>query len=203
MTTYLTNIKRVLNEEAETIEIITKAVDSEEASYNEAVEKIMNSRGKLIFMGVGKTGHIGAKLAATFSSLGIPSFFVHATESMHGDLGMITKDDIVVLISNSGETKESLAPVRFIKRIGAYTISMTRNNESSLAKACDLSLLVPVDHEADRLNLAPTNSSTAALAVGDALACTISEAKGFSERDFAGFHPGGALGQKLFDSQNN
>jgi KpsF/GutQ family protein len=174
---------------------------TDRAQYTGLVDRIQCLHGHLIFMGVGKTGHIGAKLAATFASLGTPSFFVHATESMHGDMGMITKADMVILISNSGETKETLAPLPALHHIGAYTVAFTGKAQSSLARSCDAVLTIPVADEADDLGLAPTNSSTAALMVGDALACTVSRLKGFTKTDFAGFHPGGALGQKLLQGQ--
>ena len=138
-----------------------------------------------------------SKLAATFASLGTPAIFVHATEAMHGDMGMITSEDLVILISNSGETKETLAPLPSLKRIGAATVAFTGQDDSHLAQACESVLTIPVTHEADDLGLAPTSSSTAALMVGDALACTISRLKGFTASDFALYHPGGALGQKL------
>lgn len=191
-------IHRVINDEIDALKELPAEVDRDSQDYKKVFNMLKNCENYVIFMGVGKTGHIGAKLAATFASLGTPSFFVDATESMHGDLGMIQKNDVVVLISNSGETRETLAPVRYIKRLGAKTIAITGNKNSSLAKECDANILVHVNKEADKLNLAPTNSSTAALVIGDALACALSEDKGFSERDFAGFHPGGALGKKLF-----
>ncbi|WP_025024680.1 KpsF/GutQ family sugar-phosphate isomerase [Companilactobacillus nodensis] len=171
-------------------------------NYNDVIDTLLNIDGKLIFMGVGKSGLIGRKLAATFSSTGTPSFFVHATESVHGDLGMIQKNDTVVLISNSGETKEILAPIPSLKRIGTKLIAFTGKDTSSLAKQCDLTLVIPIDHEADKLNLAPTNSSTGVLVVGDSIACTVSELKGFTKENFATFHPGGALGKKLLKSQS-
>lgn len=168
-----------------------------DVQYCSVIDKIMHLTGRLVFMGVGKTGHIGVKLAATFASLGTPAIFVHATEAMHGDMGMITSEDLVILISNSGETKETLAPLPSLKRIGAVTVAFTGQDDSHLAQACESVLTIPVTHEADDLGLAPTSSSTAALMVGDALACTISRLKGFTASDFALYHPGGALGQKL------
>lgn len=171
-------------------------------NYNSIIDTLLNLNGKLIFMGVGKSGLIGRKLAATFSSTGTPSFFVHATESVHGDLGMIQENDTVILISNSGETKEILAPIPSLKRIGVKLIAFTGKENSSLAKQCNQVLVIPIDHEADKLNLAPTNSSTGVLVVGDAIACTLSELKGFTKEDFATFHPGGALGKKLLKSQS-
>ena len=168
-----------------------------DVQYCSVIDKIMHLTGRLVFMGVGKTGHIGVKLAATFASLGTPAIFVHATEAMHGDMGMITSEDLVILISNSGETKETLAPLPSLKRIGAATVAFTGQDDSHLAQACESVLTIPVTHEADDLGLAPTSSSTAALMVGYALACTISRLKGFTASDFALYHPGGALGQKL------
>ncbi len=168
-----------------------------DVQYCSVIDKIMHLTGRLVFMGVGKTGHIGVKLAATFASLGTPAIFVHATEAMHGDMGMITSEDLVILISNSGETKETLAPLPSLKRIGAATVAFTGQDDSHLAQACESVLTIPVTHEADDLGLAPTSSSTAALMVGDALACTISRLKGFTASNFALYHPGGALGQKL------
>lgn len=167
-----------------------------DVQYCSVIDKIMHLTGRLVFMGVGKTGHIGVKLAATFASL-TPAIFVHATEAMHGDMGMITSEDLVILISNSGETKETLAPLPSLKRIGAVTVAFTGQDDSHLAQACESVLTIPVTHEADDLGLAPTSSSTAALMVGDAIACTISRLKGFTASDFALYHPGGALGQKL------
>lgn len=202
MTNNLETMHRVVNDEISALQQVAQEIDQDSGSYKKVLTLLLNCKNYIIFMGVGKTGHIGSKLAATFASLGTPSFFVDATESMHGDLGMIKKDDVVILISNSGETRETLTPVRFIKRIGATTIAMTGNKNSTLAKECDADILVHVDKEADRLNLAPTNSSTAALVIGDALACALSEAKGFDEKDFAGFHPGGALGKKLLAEEN-
>lgn len=197
MTADLKSIHRVVKEEINALEAVFKNIDTDSKAYNEVFNLLLNCKNYVIFMGVGKTGHIGAKLAATFSSLGTPSFFIDATESMHGDLGMVKKDDVVIIISNSGETKETLTPVKYIKRLGAKTIAFTGNKDSSLAKECDANILVHVNKEADALNLAPTNSSTAVLAIGDAFACALSEAKGFTKKDFAGFHPGGALGKQL------
>ncbi|MQS76723.1 KpsF/GutQ family sugar-phosphate isomerase [Companilactobacillus halodurans] len=191
--------ERVMDDEANAIKDAKRSIESDKDIYLKIVNKISNLSGHLIFMGVGKSGHIGEKLAATFSSTGTPSFFVHATEAMHGDLGMITKSDLVVMISNSGETKEALAPISAIHKIGTEVIGITKKLDSNLAKISDFVLIVPVDGEADKFNLAPTKSSTAVLAVGDSLAITVSELNSFKEKDFAMFHPGGALGKKLFD----
>lgn len=195
-------IHRVVQDEIAALNQVSKEIENDSDSYEKVFNLLFNCKNYVIFMGVGKTGHIGSKLAATFASLGIPSFFIDATESMHGDLGMIKNDDIVILISNSGETKETLAPIQYIKKLGAKTIAMTGNKNSTLAQECDANILVHVEKEADQYNLALTNSSTAALVVGDALACALSEAKGFTKRNFASFHPGGALGRQLLAKDN-
>lgn len=181
------------------IKAIEKIRDNLNADYEKVVESILSCKGKVIFLGVGKSGHIAKKLAATFASTGTPSFFVHATEALHGDLGMMEKNDLVIAISNSGETKEVLAPLKSIKYIGCKIISITGNRNSTLARESNLTLEVKVEQEADPLGLAPTSSSTAALIVGDAIAITVSQEKGFSRQQFGVFHPGGSLGKKLID----
>jgi arabinose-5-phosphate isomerase len=153
--------------------------------------------GRVVVTGIGKSGHIARKLAATLASTGTPAFFVHAAEASHGDLGMITSDDIVLLLSNSGETDELVTLVPHFKRQGAKLIALTGNEQSSLAYAADVHLDASVDTEACPLGLAPTASTTAALALGDALALTLLDARGFSVEDFARSHPGGSLGRKL------
>ena len=195
----ISNIQDVIEKEISAVEQVEKDLPLNDQDYEKVVNKIISLKGngRLIFTGVGKSGHIGKKLAATFASTGTPSFFVHATEAMHGDLGMITASDLVIDISNSGETKEAVAVVAPIQRLGAKVVALTGNQDSTLAKDCDYLLLVHVDSEADEHNLAPTNSSTSALVVGDAIALTVSKAKGFSEKDFGKFHPGGALGKRL------
>lgn len=195
---YIQLIKKVMDREITALQSIERNMDS---SYNEIVDAVLNCTGKIVFMGVGKSGHIGKKLAATFASTGTPAFFVHGTEAVHGDLGMIEKDDLVIAISNSGETKEVLAPIPSLRKIGVKIVALTGNTDSSLAKKSDLVLKVTVDHEADDYNLAPSSSSTAALVVGDAIGLTVSHLKGFKEMNFALFHPGGALGKRLFDSE--
>lgn len=195
------NISQLLNEVMESeINSIMNVKTSINNSYEQAVEKILNCKRKIIFLGVGKSGHIGKKLAATFASTGTSAFFVHATEAVHGDLGMIEKDDVVIAISNSGETKEVLNTLPSIKMIGASLISITGNNDSTLAKSSEIALEVKVRGEADQHNLAPTNSSTATLVVGDALALTVSQMKGFKKEDFGLFHPGGSLGKQLLEA---
>ena len=162
-----------------------------------AVEMILNCRGRIVVSGIGKSGHIGRKLAATLASTGTPAFFVHPADASHGDLGMITPDDIVLMLSNSGETDELVALTPHLKREGARLIALTGNERSSLAQAADVHLDAAVDEEACPLGLAPTASTTAALALGDALALALLDARGFSAEDFARSHPGGALGRRL------
>jgi len=168
------------------------------APFLAAARALYECRGRVVVTGIGKSGHIARKLAATLASTGTPAFFVHAAEASHGDLGMITADDIVLLLSNSGETDELVTLVPHFKRQGAKLIALTGNEQSSLASAADVHLDASVDAEACPLGLAPTASTTAALALGDALALTLLDARGFSVEDFARSHPGGSLGRKLF-----
>lgn len=167
------------------------------ADFNLACQLIFNSKGKTIVSGMGKSGHIGSKIAATLASTGTPSFFVHPGEASHGDLGMLSVDDVVIAISNSGETAEMLTIIPVIKRLGIKLIAMTGNPASTLAKLADAHLCVKVEQEACPLGLAPTASTTATLAMGDALAVALLDARGFSADDFALSHPGGSLGRKL------
>lgn len=186
----------VLTHEAQAIEAAAQRL-AETPDFARAVELILGCRGRLVVSGVGKSGHIGRKLAATFASTGTPAFFVHAGEAAHGDLGMITTSDIVLGISYSGETQELLTIVPAVKREGATLIAMTGNPASSLARLADVHLDCHVEREACPLNLAPTSSTTTTLALGDALAVACLSAKGFSKEDFARSHPGGALGRRL------
>jgi arabinose-5-phosphate isomerase len=162
-----------------------------------AARMLFGCTGRVVVTGIGKSGHIARKLAATLASTGTPAFFVHAAEANHGDLGMITGDDVVLLLSNSGETDELVTLLPHLKRQGAQLIALTGNEESSLAQAADVHLDASVDTEACPLGLAPTASTTAALALGDALALTLLDARGFSVEDFARSHPGGSLGRRL------
>lgn len=162
-----------------------------------AVELVLRCRGRVVVVGIGKSGHVGGKLAATLASTGTPAFFVHATEALHGDLGMITSADVVMMLSNSGETGELVGLVPHIKRAGAPVIAVTGNEQSSLAQVADIHLDAHVDSEACPLGLAPTASTTAALALGDALALALLDQRGFSADDFMRSHPGGALGRRL------
>ena len=167
------------------------------ADFVAAVELILNCRGRVVVSGIGKSGHIARKLAATLASTGTPAFFVHPAEASHGDLGMITPGDVVVMLSNSGETDELVLLTPHLKRQGAKIIALTGNEQSSLAQAADVHLDAAVDAEACPLGLAPTASTTAALALGDALALALLDARGFSVEDFARSHPGGPLGRRL------
>jgi arabinose-5-phosphate isomerase len=162
-----------------------------------SVALLEQCRGRIVVSGIGKSGHIARKIAATFASTGSPAFFVHPAEASHGDLGMVTREDVFVAISNSGETEELLTIVPIIKRTGAKLIALTGDPSSSLAKLADAHLDVGVDKEACPLNMAPTTSTTAALAMGDALAVALLDARGFNAQDFLRSHPGGRLGRKL------
>lgn len=187
-------IKKTIVAESRSLEEVADQVDE---AYADAVRVIMGCGGRLIVTGLGKTGHVASKIAASFASLGVPSFFVHSCESLHGDMGMITGDDVVIMISNSGKSQEILNMLPSLRIIGAKTISITKDENSPLAKGTDICLKADAGREADHLGLAPTTSSTAALAVGDALATTVSRLKGIKREDFALRHPGGALGQAL------
>lgn len=186
--------RKVIEIETEALQKLTKYING---SFSEACHLIANCTGKVIVMGMGKSGHIGNKIAATLASTGTPSFFVHPGEASHGDLGMIKKGDVVLAISNSGEASEILTLLPVIKRLGIPLISMTGKPESSMAKLAQIHLQITVDQEACPLNLAPTSSTTATLAMGDALAIALMQARGFTADDFALSHPGGALGRKL------
>lgn len=165
--------------------------------FVQAVELILNSRGRVIVSGIGKSGHVARKIASTMASTGTPAYFVHPAEASHGDLGMITREDVFIALSNSGESAELLAIVLLLKRWGAKLIAMTGNSESTLAREADVHLYAGAAKEACPLNLAPTASTTATLALGDALAIALMQAKGFTRDEFARSHPGGTLGRKL------
>ncbi len=187
-------IKEKLLEESELLSEVVKYVDE---SFYAAVKAVMECKGKVIITGVGKSGHVGKKIAASLACLGTPSFFMHADEALHGDVGMVDKNDVVILISNGGKTDEVLKMIPSLNLLGAKKISITNSNSSPLAKQCDISLCVKVDREIDHLNLAPTASALAVLAVGDAIAVTVAELKNFDRKSFAIRHPMGALGQQL------
>lgn len=186
--------RRVLRIEAEAVTALSDRLD---AHFVCAVSTILARRGRVIVTGIGKSGHIGRKIAATLASTGTPAYFVHAAEAAHGDLGMITPDDVVIMLSNSGSSEELLTILPLVKRQGARLIALTGNPDSPLARESDAHLDAGVAEEACPLNLAPTASTTAALALGDALAVAILDARGFSPDDFARSHPGGALGRRL------
>lgn len=184
--------KDVLKIEANSI---LRLVDTIGENFDNAVELLYNCKGRVIITGMGKSGLIGKKIAATLSSTGTPSYFLHPAESTHGDSGIITREDVVIAISNSGETQELMNLLPLIKRFGVKMVAMTGNLNSTLAKAGDVVLDISVEREACPLNKAPTASTTATLAMGDALAVCLLEKRGFSEEDFLIFHPSGALGK--------
>ncbi|HND58434.1 MULTISPECIES: KpsF/GutQ family sugar-phosphate isomerase [Thauera] len=186
--------RRVLRIEADAVAALGARIGEE---FERAVEIILARHGRVIVTGVGKSGHIGRKLAATLASTGTPAYFVHAAEAAHGDLGMITPEDVVIALSNSGSSEELLTIVPLVKRQGARLIAMTGKPDSPLAREADAHLDAGVAEEACPLNLAPTASTTAALALGDALAVALLDARGFAAEDFARSHPGGALGRRL------
>jgi arabinose-5-phosphate isomerase len=190
----LEGAKNALQIEADAVLKLKEELDG---SFKKAMELIIDSEGRVVFTGVGKTGLVAKKLAATFSSTGTSAFFVHAGEALHGDLGMIRGGDVVIAVSNSGETDEVISLLPSLRRIGVTLIALTGNSESTLAEHADLILEADVITEACPHNLAPTASTTAALALGDALAIALSSYYGFTPEDFALYHPGGSLGRKL------
>ena len=187
--------REVLVHEAQCVQHLADTLDS--GPFAQAVQLILTSPGRVIVSGVGKSAHVGRKIAATLASTGTPAFFVHAAEAAHGDLGMITAEDVVVAVSYSGTTNKLLTIIPVLKREGIRLISITGNPQSALAKASDVALDIGVRSEACPLNLAPTSSTTATLALGDALAVALMHEKGFTKEDFARSHPGGALGRRL------
>jgi len=186
--------RRVLSIEAEAVASLVARIDQR---FLDAVNLVLASRGRVVVSGIGKSGHIARKIASTMASTGTPAFFVHPAEASHGDLGMITREDVLIAISNSGESAELLAIVPMIKREGAKLVAMTGNPASTLAREADVHLDAGVAQEACPMNLAPTASTTAALALGDALAIALLDARGFGPEDFARSHPGGSLGRQL------
>ena len=184
----------VLTTEAEAITRLAERIDG---NFVQACQFMLECRGRIVVTGMGKSGHVGSKIAATLASTGSPAFFVHPGEASHGDLGMITASDVVVALSNSGETGEIITILPIIKRLGIPLIGLTGNPQSTLSREADVSIDVSVAKEACPLGLAPTASTTATLAMGDALAVALLEARGFTETDFARSHPGGSLGRRL------
>lgn len=190
----LDSARRVLRIESEAVAALAARLDQR---FERAVQMILDCTGRTVVSGMGKSGHVASKIASTLASTGTPAFFVHPAEASHGDLGMITAQDVMIALSNSGESAEVVAIVPLAKRRGARIIAMTGNPRSSLAREADLHLDAGVAEEACPLGLAPTASTTAALALGDALAVALLEARGFGTEDFARSHPGGALGKRL------
>lgn len=194
MKDYIKYAKEVFTIEAKALADLSKQLDN---NFNKAVDAVLKSKGRLVITGVGKSGLVGAKISATLASTGTPSMFMHPVEAFHGDLGMLKKDDVVVAISYSGETEELLKLIPYIKVAQIKVIGMSGNPHSTLAKNSDFHLNVKVYKEACPLELAPTSSTTATLAMGDALAVALMKARNFKPEDFAKFHPGGSLGRKL------
>ena len=191
---YIASAKRTLKIESDSIKSISDQLDK---SFEVLCDRVINSSGKFIIMGVGKSGHIARKISATLSSTGTPSIFIHPTEAAHGDMGIINKKDIVMLISNSGETEEIINILSSLKRHAKEIVALSGNNKSTIAKFADIQIQIKSKKEACPLDLAPTTSTTNALAFGDALAIALLEAKGFTKKDFASSHPAGKLGKKL------
>ena len=184
----------VLKTEADAISALCDRLDQ---NFSRACDLILNCKGRIVVTGMGKSGHIGNKIAATLASTGTPSFFMHSGEASHGDLGMITADDLVIALSNSGETSEITLLLPLLKRLGIPLLALTGKPDSTLARSADIHLDISVSKEACPLGLAPTSSTTATLAMGDALAVAVLEVRGFTEQDFALSHPGGNLGRRL------
>jgi arabinose-5-phosphate isomerase len=195
----LDTARRVLRIEAEALGELLLRLD---ASFEQAVELLLACKGRVVVTGMGKSGLIGRKIAATFSSTGTPATFLHPAEAIHGDLGMLMRDDVVLAVSYGGETEEIIALLETIKRLGLRMVTLTGHPQSTIAAASDVALDVSVKEEACSLNLAPTASTTATMAMGDALAVTLLDLRGFSPGDFAALHPGGRLGKKLLRAEN-
>jgi len=187
--------KRVLKIEADAVLALIERLNS---NFEKAVEIIYRSKGRVVVTGMGKSGLVGKKIAATLASTGTPAFFLHPAEASHGDLGMVTSNDVIIAISNSGETEELAGLIPFLKRFNVSLISMTGSPNSTLSKAADVNLDISIKEEACPLGIVPTASTAATMAMGDALAVALLTKRGFNEEDFAFFHPGGSLGKKLF-----
>jgi arabinose-5-phosphate isomerase len=186
--------KRVIDMEAQAVAGLTSVLGPE---FERAINLMLECKGRVVVTGMGKAGHIARKVAATLASTGTPAFFMHPSEGVHGDLGMITRDDLVLALSHKGQTEEVLRIIPYLKHIGSPLIAMTSNPDSELARHADVALILSVSREACPMNLAPTASTTAMLALGDTLALVLLEAHGFKPEDFAMFHPGGSLGRRL------
>ncbi len=192
---FIHTAKEVLQTEAAELQQAAERIDP---TWNNIIELVSEAEGKLVIMGVGKSGLVGSKMAATLASTGTPSFFIHPTEAMHGDLGMISKGDIVLAISNSGESEELTSILPHIQRFGITIIGMTARSNSTLARHSDHTIDIAISKEACPLGIAPTSSTTLTMALGDALAVSLMQKRGFKKEDFASFHPGGSLGKRLF-----
>ena len=199
-TDLIQSAQRTIRLELEAIQDLLARINDD---FVRACELILTSKGRVVVLGMGKSGHVGNKIAATLASTGTTAFFVHPAEASHGDMGMITRDDVVLALSNSGSTAEIVTLLPLIKRLGIRLISMTGNPDSPLAKAAEVNLDARVSQEACPLNLAPTSSTTVSLVLGDALAVALLEARGFTAEDFAFSHPGGALGRRLLLKVDN
>lgn len=195
MSNMLDIARHVLKTEADAVARLIERLDSD---FEKAIEVLSESSGKVVVTGMGKSGLVGKKIAATLASTGTPAFFMHPAEACHGDLGMVSSDDVVIALSNSGETDELIGLLPFLKRFNVRIISLTGNAGSTLSKAADINLDVSVQEEACTLGIVPTASTTAAIAMGDAIAVALLIKRGFREEDFASFHPRGSLGKKLF-----
>ena len=191
---FISSALRVIEIESQAVMSLSKQIQPD---FENLCKEILKIKGKLILMGIGKSGHIAQKISATLSSTGTSSFFIHPTEAAHGDLGMISKQDAILILSNSGETKEIIEILSALKRSTVNIFTLTNNNQSSIARAGKVNLVINADEEACPLDLAPTSSTTIALVFGDALAIALLEARGFSKDDFAKSHPAGQLGKKL------
>lgn len=191
---YADLLKKIMTAE---LDAVDKLIEQTGAQYDKVIDVLLACQGKVVFFGIGKSGHIGEKLAATFASTGTPSMFVHAAEARHGDFGMIQPQDVVILLSHSGTTNETTSAVPTLKAMGCTTIAFCKSSESELAKLCDLCMTYLFEKEADRLGVAPSSSTTVQLVLGDAIGLTLSALKGFTREDFHKFHPGGALGKML------
>jgi len=190
--------KGVINKEISGIQELYNHIDD---NFIEAIHTLIGCKGKVVIMGIGKSGHVGKKIAASLASTGTPAFFVHGDETLHGDLGMVEKKDVVIALSNSGETREVLNDFPTLKKIGCKIISITSNSDSTVARNSDIHICIGKLEEADHLKLAPTTSSTATLVLGDAIALTLSYLKAFKKEDFALYHPGGSLGKELIGKE--
>ncbi len=194
-TVFLMSQGRSLRTEAEAVLALIEKLNSD---FEKAVDIIYLSRGRVVVSGMGKSGLVGKKIAATLASTGTPAFFLHPAEASHGDLGMVTERDVIIAISNSGETDELVGLIPFLKRFRVKLISLTGNPESTIAKASDVTLDVSVNEEACPMGIVPTASTTATMALGDAIAVALLVKRGLNEKDFAFFHPGGSIGKKFF-----